>query len=306
MATKTSDNWKSKPGSFDIAKIDYQLYSDNEFGFPELRTSEKALNNPPATLVDYRTARDLPDNHPALKGAALSFFIDDYRFEMVWNQPNRTLPTFLRADTVLTPNFSLYIDWPLAVQIWNTYRTRWLGAFWQQQGVNVIPTLCWSDERSYAFAFQSIERGSPVAIGTLGFKYKDEYLGFRRGYDVMVEAINPAYVVWYGSMDGFDWALDDNLPRVYNYPARWALIKPTGADIRRVGGEEQAIKILKPHPGGGGLAEPDVPVTRRSPNKKEPSRIVVSQMLLPAAGRLRTLDEMKPPGYPFNPNEFTR
>ena len=47
------------------------------------------------------------------------FFIDDYLFQRVWNDPAR-YAMFLRAfKAVMTPDFSLFSDYPRAVQIYN-------------------------------------------------------------------------------------------------------------------------------------------------------------------------------------------
>ena len=57
------------------------------------------------------------------------FYIDDYRFERIWKDPDRYLPILQRFDGVITPDFSLYSDMPRAMQIWNTYRNRAI-AYW--------------------------------------------------------------------------------------------------------------------------------------------------------------------------------
>jgi hypothetical protein len=50
------------------------------------------------------------------------FFLDDARFEGVWHRPHAALPGLARFGAALTPDFSLYAGWPLALQLWNTYR----------------------------------------------------------------------------------------------------------------------------------------------------------------------------------------
>jgi hypothetical protein len=94
------------------------------------------------------------------------FFLHDDRFEAAWNRPMVSLEVVRRYRAVLTPDFSLYRDMPLAGQLWNTYRTRWMGRFWQEQGLLVIPTVRWSTPASYRFCFVGIARGQVVATGT--------------------------------------------------------------------------------------------------------------------------------------------
>lgn len=107
------------------------------------------------------------------------------------------------AEAVLTPDFSLYRDHPLAIQIWNTYRNRWLGARWQQLGMTVIPTVGWSNEQSHAFAFAGIAIGSVVAISTVGTNAearRDTTTArlFEAGYRALVDAVRPRSVLVYG------------------------------------------------------------------------------------------------------------
>ena len=67
---------------------------------------------------------------------------------------------------LLTPDFSLFTDMPLALQIESVFKNRWCGAFWQRQGMTVIPTVAWGDERTFDFCFDGIEQGSIVAVCT--------------------------------------------------------------------------------------------------------------------------------------------
>ena len=83
------------------------------------------------------------------KDKAVHFFLDDYQFARVWTDPDRYIPVLQRFKYVLTPDFSLYTDFPKPLQIYNHYRKHWLGAYWQMHGINVIPTICWSDQDSF-------------------------------------------------------------------------------------------------------------------------------------------------------------
>lgn len=84
---------------------------------------------------------------------------------------------------------------PLAMQIWNTFRRRWISAYWQTEGLTVIPALTWGDVRSYDFCFEGIEQGAVVAVSTLGAKkYKDLYLP---GFIQMVQRLRPEKVICY-------------------------------------------------------------------------------------------------------------
>lgn len=96
------------------------------------------------------------------------FFIDDYRFERVWNKPERYVSIIKRYAGVVAPDFSTYLDMPYPMQQWNVYRSRALAQYWQSQGIEVIPSLNWSDERSLEFCTKGLPRGGVFAVGTAG------------------------------------------------------------------------------------------------------------------------------------------
>lgn len=76
------------------------------------------------------------------------FYIHDYMFERIWNNPKQYLNRLKKFDGVITPDFSLYRDMPLVMQMWNTYRGRSIGFWLQANGIPVIPNVRWGDERT--------------------------------------------------------------------------------------------------------------------------------------------------------------
>ena len=59
------------------------------------------------------------------RDTGVHFFLDDYQFERIWNQPQMYLGKLAEFECVLTPDFSLYLDMPMAMKIWNVYRSRY-------------------------------------------------------------------------------------------------------------------------------------------------------------------------------------
>jgi hypothetical protein len=126
----------------------------------------------------------------------IHFFMHDYRFDYVYSNANIAVDKLRQYYCLLTPDFSLYTDMPLALQINNTFKNRWCGAYWQSLGLKVIPTISWSDKRSFDFCFDGIEKGSIVAVSTHGNKRAKEE--FMRGYNKMLEEINPSAIICHG------------------------------------------------------------------------------------------------------------
>ena len=63
--------------------------------------------------------------------AGIHFFLDDYQFERLWAQPEKYIDTLMQYSCILSPDYSLYMDMPMPMKIWNTYRSRFLGAYYQ-------------------------------------------------------------------------------------------------------------------------------------------------------------------------------
>lgn len=199
MWTRTSDRWSSKPGSWDKLNMSYLYDAKSKYGIPDLKAPTKEeLPEPPTCLIPYnlRVRSEI-----GYSDAAMHFFLDDYRFEFVWSNPNQAWERIAKAWLAITPDFSLYADFPMVAQIWNTYRNRWCGAFWQSKGTIVVPSVAWSVPESYEFCFDGIESGSPVAISVMGIRWDAETLKrFEHGFDAMMERIQPRFVICYGKM----------------------------------------------------------------------------------------------------------
>lgn len=169
---------------------------EGRFDMPALGPCDFA----PSSLLPFNYAKSTVDT-----SQTLHFFIDDYQFERLWNDPGGYLDLILSFEAVLTPDFSLYMDMPLPMQQWNEYRRRALGNFWQRNGATVIPTLSWTDERSYGFCFEGLPRESTVAVSTVGVKRdKAARKAWFDGMDAAMAALSPARVLLYGGNIGYD------------------------------------------------------------------------------------------------------
>lgn len=136
------------------------------------------------------------DNETNTKNG-VHFFVDDYRFNGIYNNPEKSLRRYSQYAFLLSPDFSTYADMNLWRQLESVAKNRWCGCYWQEQGLTVIPTISWSTPRSYEFCFDGVEKNSIIAIGMIGCKQnKKEFL---RGYDYMLSKIEPEAVICFGT-----------------------------------------------------------------------------------------------------------
>ena len=142
----------------------------------------------------------------ANKNVGVHFYVDDYQFERVWNYPEKYVDVLLEYDCILSPDFSLYMDMPMPMKIWNVYRSRQIGAFYQSMGIKVIPTLSWAEAETFEFCFRGIPKGSIVSVSTVGVKNSEEAMAiWSDGMKEAIKQIEPSMVLEYGGDIGFDY-----------------------------------------------------------------------------------------------------
>ena len=127
----------------------------------------------------------------------IHFFTYDWNFQSVYEKPEESLEKLDQYYALLTPEFSTYKDMPLARQIDSVFKSRWCGAFWQKQGMIVIPTISWGSIPCLEFCFDGIEKGSVVAVST--YTREDNRDDFMLGYNKMLEIIEPSAIICYGT-----------------------------------------------------------------------------------------------------------
>lgn len=132
------------------------------------------------------------------RDAGIHFYIDDYQFERIWSDPYTYIDKLTEFPCALTPNFSLYTDMPLAMQLWNTYRSRLIGQMMQDAGIEVIPSVVWTGSESYDFAFAGLQPGGVIAVETLGMQNEEDRQMWSDGMDEAIRRLDPSTVVCYG------------------------------------------------------------------------------------------------------------
>lgn len=173
-------------------------------GFPIIRAT------------DYIPSRIIPFNHIYTvrnTDAGVHFFIDDYQFERIWNFPTRYLNRLKQFNCIFTPDFSLYTDMPTPIKIWNTYRSRLIGAWLYQQGITVIPTVSWADVNSFAYCFDGLPSASTLAVSTIGTLQNNHCRRlWLQGINQMIKRLQPSTILLYGSKIDFN---NKNIPIHY-------------------------------------------------------------------------------------------
>lgn len=128
------------------------------------------------------------------------FFIHDSRFFRILNDPWRYFQFLSKFEGVISPDFSVFWEYPIYRQLQSIALSRELGAWMQRNGIPVIPCVRWGKENTYNFAFDGIEPGGTIAVGTVGaMREKQSRNVFENGFEPMLEALFPKRIIVYGS-----------------------------------------------------------------------------------------------------------
>lgn len=129
------------------------------------------------------------------------FFLYDYKFDNIWKKPDEYVEKLKKYKAVLSPDFSMYIEMNKALQLYNTFRNRWCGAYLASKDIKVIPTVNWGDENTFEFCFDGIPKGSIVAVSTYMVRERNNHADqkdfFMKGYEEMLRRIEPSKIICY-------------------------------------------------------------------------------------------------------------
>jgi len=147
------------------------LPSSNQWGIPDIR-EDMLLSDPPSDVWVNQPHGDSvwlymhgSNKHPEGMRSIRAFYVDDYRFERIWNDAVAFIFDMQKVGHVglLEPDFSLWSDMPVAVQLYNVFRSRWCARYWQEAGFKIIPSLKWATEASYPFSTAGLPKRVPLA-----------------------------------------------------------------------------------------------------------------------------------------------
>lgn len=141
--------------------------SNNIYEIPTLDINGQAdvISNPVIVWgIEKRTRK--------IDGGTVLFYVDDYRFEAIWDNPHQILDTGCAA--MAEPNVSIYDTMPISYGLHLIYKKRWIARYLQALGVKVLADL----NVSVKFAEYNL-LGIPDgwnAFATRGYLERTDYL----------------------------------------------------------------------------------------------------------------------------------
>ena len=68
------------------------------------------------------------------KNKTIHFFTYDWKFEKVYDNADDEIKKLSQYYCLLSPDFSIFTNMPLALQIESVFKNRWCGAYWHSKG----------------------------------------------------------------------------------------------------------------------------------------------------------------------------
>lgn len=183
---------------------DERLYENLRLFFPDVSVCKRWGQIPEIKPIEQITVdRWMPfsaaNSRELNESVGVHMFLHDFQFERLWNKPTQYIQMLQAAGAVCSPDFSMYTDTPTALNIYNHYRKHWLGAYWQLNGITVIPTICWADRESFGWCFDGEPSESIVAVSSIGvMKDPESRRLFISGYREMMERLSPKMILFMG------------------------------------------------------------------------------------------------------------
>lgn len=127
------------------------------------------------------------------------FYLNDKEFTRILTYPEKYLEILKNFKSVISPDFSQYIDMPSPMRFYHCFLNRAFAAYWNNNGINVIPNVTWSTPDSYDYSFTGIEKNGIIAINCTGVKKAgySKYL-WLQGYKEAVKRLEPRHIIRYG------------------------------------------------------------------------------------------------------------
>ena len=173
------------------------FHSSNKWGIPDMLPN-KGIEIP-EVLLEYR---EEPSKEDKGKKIGIHYFMQDYRIRSTFTRLKEiTESRIKKIGITLTPDFSPYSNYPPCLQVFNVYRNRFCGRYWQNEGIPVIPTVTWNnDPACYDYVFCGIPKGSVISFSIVGghSNMEEEKKEDKRGIEEMMNRLEPSKVLIYG------------------------------------------------------------------------------------------------------------
>jgi hypothetical protein len=179
----------------------------SQYDIPQL----DSYNGPiPPNLIAYcDISRAKEDDCP-------HFYIDDTRIPAMGNNIEHFTKRLRKFQYVIAPDYTMYCGAPLAVNLRSLFLNRSIAAYWQEHGLQVIPSFNGGDAQTFDYCLAGMPKNSIIACGNVGVKQSPIATKLWRCLvEKAIAELTPTALLIYGTQ--IDFTCPSGLP-VYWYP----------------------------------------------------------------------------------------
>jgi len=172
--------------------------SKSKYGIPDLKPEMLYKNDKLSEINIIANSRCIDENKynlfnydkkrlaEGVDKKILAFYTYDDKFEVVWSESKRICEKILndRWECVISPNWSMFADDPLALQIWSIFKSRYISRYFQEAGIKIIPDINFSTENSFEFCFDGLPDYIPVC------SYQSQNLIIKKDFENALNGLN--------------------------------------------------------------------------------------------------------------------
>lgn len=130
---------------------------------------------------------------------AVHFFLHDSKFRIVWRKLDQVTYQLQDYQLLSTPDYSLGVDIPDFVNKEQIYKSRFVGAYWQIRGYQVLPTASWGNANSFSYCFEGLPENSIIAVCGVGHhKSKAHLILWQAALKELEMQKHPTLIIVYG------------------------------------------------------------------------------------------------------------
>lgn len=192
-STLLTESFKSLGPLHSVLCKGIEFTSKNQFPIVEPYSGDL-----PEILCSVHRLRKKLNSH--LRNTCGHFFTSDSNFESYWNNPFRYLRFLQQLGFVISTDFSLYTNMVLMQKLWNSFRNKLLSAFYQRNGINLIPAPSWGDLVNIELYMEGWPKESIIAVNStgIGLDKRCRYI-WLEGYHAMLDILKPVHIIRYGA-----------------------------------------------------------------------------------------------------------
>ena len=128
------------------------------------------------------------------------FYMNDSETPLLYKNIEHYTRRLSRFDYVIAPDWSMYCGAPLIVNLQSLFLNRAVAAYWQEHGLNVIPSFNGGDAKTFDYCLLGIPKHSVLSTSNVGVE--GNYVATRLWValvEMAIKELEPTALIIYGT-----------------------------------------------------------------------------------------------------------